>query len=86
MFWMKFLAYTVHIDGSAFSCYAWTFMKISAYICVNYMHIYVSTVCAIEPSFFKTTLGMHRCPFEGRHLVSFAKDSFLKTFNDYVKW
>ena len=23
----------------------------------------------IEPSFFKTTSGMHRPPFEGRHLV-----------------
>ena len=27
-------------------------------------------VCTIEPSFFKTTSGMHRRPFEGRHLVS----------------
>ena len=26
-------------------------------------------VCTIEPSFFKTTSGMHRLPFEGRHLV-----------------
>ena len=26
-------------------------------------------VCAIEPSFFNTTSGMHRHPFEGRHLV-----------------
>ena len=26
-------------------------------------------VCTIEPSFFKTTSGMHRRPFEGRHLV-----------------
>ena len=27
-------------------------------------------VCTIEPLFFKTTSGMHRRPFEGRHLVS----------------
>ena len=26
-------------------------------------------VCIIEPSFFKTTSGLHRRPFEGRHLV-----------------
>ena len=26
-------------------------------------------VCTIEPSLFKTTLGMYRRPFEGRHLV-----------------
>ena len=26
-------------------------------------------VCTIEPSFFKTTSGMHRPPFEGRYLV-----------------
>ena len=33
-------------------------------------------VCTIEPSFFKMTSGMHRCPFEGRHLVewSFSSD------------
>ena len=28
-------------------------------------------VCAIEPSFFKTTSGMHRRLFEGLHLVFF---------------
>ena len=27
-------------------------------------------VCTIEPSFFNATSGMHRRPFEGRHLVS----------------
>ena len=26
-------------------------------------------VCIIEPLFFKTMSGMHRRPFEGRHLV-----------------
>ena len=28
-------------------------------------------VCTIEPSFFNTTSGMHRRPFESRHLASF---------------
>ena len=29
-------------------------------------------VCTIEPLFFNTTLGMHRRPFEGRHLVLYC--------------
>ena len=29
-------------------------------------------VCAIEPSFFNMTLGMHCRPFEGQHLVLLA--------------
>ena len=28
-------------------------------------------VCIIEPSFFNTTSGKHRRPFDGRHLVYF---------------
>ena len=51
----------------------WFSLKINAYltyICINYMHIYVfRQVCTIEPSFFETTSGMHRRPFECRHLV-----------------
>ena len=40
------------------------------YICVNYIHIFMlRQVCAIEPSFFNATSGMHRRPFKGRHLV-----------------
>ena len=43
-------------------------------------HISVLTTCTfmfrqlgtIEPSFFKTTSGMHRRPFEGQHLVFFG--------------
>ena len=35
------------------------------------MHIYVSTVCTIGPSFFNTTSVMYRRPFDGRHLVLF---------------
>ena len=36
-------------------------------------------VCIIEPSFFKTTSGMHRRPFEGRHLVLFLVTSLHET-------
>ena len=43
------------------------------YICVNFMHIYVSASFTIGPSFFfETTSGMHRRPFEGRHLAVFV--------------
>ena len=64
-----FLAYTVQIDRSAFLCNPQAFKYVSTYICVNYMHISVSTSCIIEPSFFNTTSGMHRRLFEGRHIV-----------------
>ena len=37
-------------------------------------------VYTIEPSFFKTTLGMHRRPFEGQHLV------FFKILKCHVKF
>ena len=51
------------------SCYPLTFMWVSTYICVNYMHIMFRQVCTFEPSFFKTTSGMRRSLFESRHLV-----------------
>ena len=34
-------------------------------------------VCTIGPSFFNTTSGMHRRPFEGRHLVWKEKSCFI---------
>ena len=36
-------------------------------ICVNYMHIHVST-SLLQWTFFMTTSGMHRRLFEGQHL------------------
>ena len=46
-------------------------MLVSTYICVNFMHIYVSISLHhwIYSFFIKMTSGLHRCPFEGRHLV-----------------
>ena len=64
--------------------YIYIYMYIYIYIskCIYiyiYIYIYISVltsctfmfrqVCTIEPSFFKTTSGMHRRPFEGRYLV-----------------
>ena len=67
-FCQQFLAYTVHID--------WCYHAIHKHSSGS-QHISVLTtctlmfrqVCTIEPSFFNTTSGMHRRPFEGRHLV-----------------
>ena len=40
----QFLAYTVHINGSAcFLTQSITFMQVSIYSSVNFMHIYVPT-------------------------------------------
>ena len=44
-------------------------MQISTYICVNSLHIYVSTSLCLEPSFFMTTSEMHHRLFYCRHLV-----------------
>ena len=41
------------------------------------MHIYVSKVCTIEPSFFNTMSRMHRRPNEGRHLVYYMNEAFI---------
>ena len=66
IFHKQFLAYTVHID--------WCYHAIHKHSCRS-VHIFVLTtctfmlVCTIEPSFLRTTSGMHRRLFEGRHLV-----------------
>ena len=44
-------------------------LKFLTYICVNYMHIYVSTSFHHWTFIFYTTSGMHRPPIKGRHLV-----------------
>ena len=60
MFCKQFLAYTVHIDGCYHSIHKHSSRsQLSTYICVNYRHVY-------------DDIGMHRRPFEGRHLVLLA--------------
>ena len=43
-------------------------------------------VCTIEPSFFNTTLLMHRHPFDGRHLVHYLllKEESLKNYQALI--
>ena len=41
-------------------------------------------VCIIEPSFFNTTSGMHRRPFEGRHLVIKDVLNYIKDVFDFI--
>ena len=57
MFCNKFLAYTVHID--------WCYHSIHKHSSRS-QHLSVLTTCT-----YMTTSGMHRRPFEGRHLVFF---------------
>ena len=69
MFCKQFLSYTVHIDRCYHSVHEHSsrFQHISVLTTCTFMF---RRVCIIEPSFFNTTSGMHRRPFEGRHLVS----------------
>ena len=65
----QFLAYAVHID--------WCYHSIHKHSSGS-QHVSLLTtctfvfrqVCTIEPSLFDATSGMHRRPFEGRHLVT----------------
>ena len=41
-------------------------------VLIDYMTFMVQQICTSEPSFFKTTSGMHRYPFEGWYLVQFS--------------
>ena len=69
MFCKQFIAYAVHIN--------WCYHAISKHSSES-QHLSVLTtctfmflqVCTIEPSFFNTTSGMHRRPFECRHQTS----------------
>ena len=68
---LQCLAYTVHIDRSvshAIHKHSCRSQHISVLTTCTFMF---QQVCTIEPSFFKMTYasGMHRPPFEGRHLV-----------------
>ena len=71
MFCKEFLDYIVHIDR----CYHAINKHSSSsqhYICVNYMHIYVSTSLHHwfwSISYLETISGMHRRPFKGRYLT-----------------
>ena len=59
-------------------------MHFSTYICVNYMHINVSTSLH-HWTFFKTTSGIHRYPFESQYLVHlFFNLCILKSLKYYV--
>ena len=65
----------MHIDS-----YTFYFLMLFMNIHVGLKHISVLTtctymfrqVCIIEPLFFNTASGMHRRPFEGRHLVCYV--------------
>ena len=68
MFCKQFLAYAVHID-----CCCHGVHKHSSrfqHIYVNYIYIYASTSLHHWTFIFNTTSGMHRCPFDGQHLVN----------------
>ena len=47
-----------------------TFLSVFAIMFYNNFFFVFRKVYTIEPSFFKSTYGMNRRPFEGRHLVS----------------
>ena len=79
-----FLAYTVHIDR----CY----YIIHKHSCRS-QHTSVLTtctfmfrqICTIEPSFFKTISGMHRCPIEGPHQIGyFSPKKSLKSLHIFI--
>ena len=61
--------HTVHIYWSYHAIYKqWSrSQRISVLTACTFMF---RCACTIAPSFFKVTSGMHRRPFEGRHLVN----------------
>ena len=84
MFSKQFLTHAVYTDWCyhAIHKHSSRSLHISVLIACTFMF---RQFCTIESSFFNKTSGMHRRPFEGRHLVSLYYDCiccFLVESND----
>ena len=77
MFFFKWLAYTVYIDG----CFL--MLSINIHVGLNICSFMLRQVCTIEPLFFETTSGIYRRPFEGRHLVMLGLFSYVILINPF---